>query len=79
MFRSKNLDSNISPRYSPWNLSTNKITDIKILVRIRNAIGKKTVYTYKSPHDPDAIFSPIFNDALSISASPKVGPLQIEI
>ena len=29
------------------------------------------MYTYKSPQDPDAIFSPIFNDGRSISASLK--------
>lgn len=68
MLRSKNLNSNILTKINSMKPSDKEqkngvIKRTNFLLRGRNV-------TYRSPQEPDAIFSPIFNNLLSISQSP---------
>lgn len=53
MFRSKNLDSNILTKVLSMVSFKNKIRIINVMTLKCNW---KTVYTYKSPQEPDEIF-----------------------
>ena len=75
MFRSKYLDSNFLtkvlstvPFQEHNNREVYQDTDRNVMTTSSNM---KTVSTYKSPLDPDASLSPIFNNLLSISASTR--------